>query len=89
MNPILSLLRGRSPQQSNPSQGTDINQMVADVKAGRVDPMAKAKELMQSLSPAQKARVKAALPMLQSLAKRNGETDANINAFLQEVRGML
>ena len=84
MNPILSLLRGRSPQQSNPSQGTDINQM-----AGRVDPMAKAKELMQSLSPAQKARVKAALPMLQSLARRNGETDVNINAFLSEIRGYL
>ena len=85
MNPILSLLRGRSPQQSNP----DICQMVADVKAGRVDPMAKAKELMQSLSPAQKARVKAALPMLQSLARRNGETEVNINAFLSEIRGYL
>lgn len=85
MNPILSLLRGRSPQQSNP----DISQMVADVKAGRVDPVAKAKELVSSLSPAQKARVKAALPMLQSLARRNGETDVNINAFLSEIRGYL
>ena len=84
MNPILSLLKGRS-QPSNP----DISQMVADVKAGRVDPMQKAKELVSRLSPAQKARVKAALPMLQSLARRNGETDVNINAFLQEVRGML
>ena len=88
MNPILSLLKGRS-QPSNPAPSTDINRMVADVKAGRVDPMQKAKELIRGLSPAQKARVKAALPMLQSLARRNGETDVNINAFLQEVRGML
>ena len=84
MNPILNLLKG----QSRPSDN-GVAQMVADVKAGKVDPMQKAKELVGRLSPAQKTRVKMALPMLQSLAKRNGETDANINAFLSEVRGML
>lgn len=84
MNPILNLLRG----QSRPSDN-GVAQMVADVKAGRVDPMQKAKELIGKLSPAQKSRVKAALPMLQNLAKRNGETDANINAFLSEVKTYL
>ena len=86
MNPILNLLRGQS-KQSSPNN--KLTQMVADVKAGKVDPQQKAKELVSKLSPAQKMRVKMALPMLQSLAKRNGETDVNINAFLQEVKAYL
>ena len=85
MNPILSLLR--KPSQSPASN--ELSKMVADVKAGRVDPMAKAKELVGGLSQAQKSRIRTALPMLQALAKRNGETAENINAFLQEVKGML
>ena len=87
MNPILSLLRKQS--QSPASSNNTLSKMVADVKAGRVDPMAKAKKLVSGLSQAQKSRIRTALPMLQALAKRNGETDANINAFLQEVKGML
>ena len=82
MNPVLGRIKPTKSQVT-------MQSLIADVKTGKVDPRQKAIEMLSKLNPLQKARVKAALPMLQRIARRSGATDANINAFLLEVRDNL
>ena len=56
------------------------SQILADVKAGRVDPQTKVLEMLQS-NPALRQSVQNAMPMLSALARQAGISDAEISAF--------
>ena len=69
-NPLLQSLE-RKP---------DASQVLADVKAGRVDPQTKVLEMLQS-NPSLRKSVQNAMPVLMAIAKQAGISDSEISAF--------
>lgn len=80
MNPILSQLKGT---QNNTSQ--KIIDMAAAIKSGRTDAKHEVIKILQQLSPDQRYKLRAAMPLLKAFARRQGVSDNNIDAFMQEI----
>ena len=70
----------RKPLLQSLERKQDASQILADVKAGRVDPQAKVLEMLKS-NPSLRQSVQNAMPMLSALAKQAGISDAEISAF--------
>ena len=56
------------------------SQILADVKAGKVDPQEKVLSMLRE-NPTLRSNLQNAMPMLSALAKQAGISDAEISAF--------
>lgn len=70
----------RNPLLQSLERKPDASQVLADVKAGRVDPQTKVLEMLKG-NPSLRQSVQNAMPMLSALAKQAGISDAEISAF--------
>ena len=70
----------RNPLLQSLERKQDASQILADVKAGKVDPQAKVLEMLQS-NPSLRATVQNAMPALIAIAKQAGISDTEISAF--------
>ena len=70
----------RNPLLQSLEKKQDASQILADVKAGKVDPQAKVLEMLQS-NPSLRATVQNAMPVLMAIAKQAGVSDSEISAF--------
>ena len=69
--------------QSLESQSTDIFQLAADIRAGKVNPKDKVLSMLRS-NPQLKASVQSAMPKITAIARKLGISDAEISAFKAE-----
>ena len=69
--------------QSLESQSTDIFQLAADIRAGKVNPKDKVLSMLRS-NPQLKASVQSAMPKITAIARQLGISDAEISAFKAE-----
>ena len=73
-NPLLQSLEGQS---------TDIFQLAADIRAGKVNPKDKVLSMLRS-NPQLKASVQSAMPKITAIARQLGISDTEIRAFKAE-----
>lgn len=78
MNPIFQRL-SQSPQQSGRS--SNVSALIEGLKNGSVNAKDEALKMVASASPQMKAKLRVALPMLNTLAKKYGISDSEINSF--------
>lgn len=86
MNPIMSMLNKSS---AKPSMPNNIQQMIADVKSGKVDAKQKVHEILKNLNSQQKQALNQMLPKLTQLGKVMGASDKNISSFTAELKQYL
>lgn len=70
----------RNPLLQSLERKQDASQILADVKAGKIDPQAKVLEMLQS-NPSLRSSVQNAMPVLMAIAKQAGISDSEISAF--------
>lgn len=94
MNPILNLLKKQSPASqfhkftSNASR-ENLQQMVSDLKAGKIDPKQTALGFLKNLNSQQKSALIQMLPQLKILGKTFGASDSSIKEFTDELQKQL
>ena len=75
-NPLLQSLN-RQPESTN------IAQVIADIKSGKLDPKAKVLQLLQE-NPNLRNSIQESMPKISALARQLGVSDADISAFKAE-----
>lgn len=88
MNPIMSLIR-KPASPASPSPNKNINQLIGDLKAGKIDAKQTALGLIENMTPQQKMAIQKMLPQLKVLGKTFGASDNSINAFTAELQKQL
>lgn len=88
MNPILQHLKHRAPQQGN--QGNEnVTSLIEGIKNGSIDPREEALRRLENSSPQMKAKLKTALPMLGTLAKKYGIAESEVQSFSKAIQDKL
>lgn len=81
MNPIAKMLHLSQPQQ-NETNKQSILSMAQGIRSGAVDAKSECLRLLGSMNREQRRRLASAFP---AFARRQGMTDSDINAFIQNV----
>ena len=81
MNPIAKMLHLSQPQQ-NANNQQSILDMAQGIRSGAVDAKSECLRLLNSMNREQRRRLAGAFP---AFAKRQGMTDSDIQAFMQNV----
>lgn len=91
MNPIMSILKKQSSPASplSKSANTNLQQIVNDFKAGKLDAKQTALGFIKNMSPQQKSAIRQMLPQLKLLGKTFGASDNSINVFTTELQDQL
>lgn len=80
MNPIAKMLHLSQPQQDTNKQS--ILSMAQGIRSGAVDVKSECLRLLNSMNREQRRQLASAFP---AFAKRQGMTDSDINAFMQNI----
>lgn len=88
MNPIMSLIR-KPASPASPSPNKNINQLLDDLRAGKIDAKQTALGFIKNMNPQQKTAIQKMLPQLKVLGKTFGASDNSINAFTAELQKQL
>lgn len=88
MNPIMSLIR-KPASPASPSPNKNINQLIDDLRAGKIDAKQTALGFIKNMNPQQKMAIQKMLPQLKVLGKTFGASDNSINAFTAELQKQL
>lgn len=81
MNPIAKMLQLSQAAQQNANKQPIIN-MAQNIRNGEVEAKSECLRLLSSMNREQRRKLTTAFP---AFAKRQGMSDSNINAFMQEV----
>lgn len=88
MNPIMALIR-KPTSPASPSPNKNINQLLDDLRAGKIDAKQTALGFIKNMNPQQKTAIQKMLPQLKVLGKTFGASDNSINAFTAELQKQL